>query len=78
MTPQNIEYYATFLHPGVNIQERVIQFGPRSDSEPLLVVPIGQIDQHATVVLTLGQNKARNLLLDCRSSVTDVANHDCT
>ena len=58
LTPQNIEYYATFLHPGVNIQERVIQFGPRSDNEPLLVVPIGQIDQHATVVLTLGQDKA--------------------
>ena len=58
MTPQNIEYYATFLHPGVDIQERVIHFGPRTDDEALLKVPIGQIEQHATVVITLGQNKA--------------------
>ena len=60
MTPQNIEYYATFIHPGVHIQPTVIQFGPRSDDEPLLEVPIGQIDQHATVVITLGQDKAHS------------------
>jgi hypothetical protein len=57
LTPQNIEYYATFLHPGVDIQPTVIHFGPRGDIVTLLEVPIGQIDQHATVVITLGQNK---------------------
>ena len=78
MTPQNIEYYATFLHPGVDIQERVIHFGPRSDSEPLLVVPIGHIYQHATVVITAGQDKSHpntpGVDSDSKIGITDGTN----
>ena len=59
MTPNNIEFYATFLSPTVDVQERVIHFGPGVDREEMLLqVPIGQIDPHATIVITVGLQKS--------------------
>ena len=58
MTPKNIEFYATFLHPGVDIQDRVIHFGPGVRGEKLIEVPIGRIDPHATIVITVGLVKS--------------------
>ena len=57
LTPKNIEFYATFLHSSVDIQERVIHFGSGVDGEVLMEVPIGVIDPHTTIVITLGLNK---------------------
>ena len=58
MTPKNIEFYATFLHCGVDIQERVIYFGSGVAHAKLVEVPIGHVDQHATIVITVGLDKS--------------------
>ena len=54
LTPDNIEYWATFLDSSATIQDRVIHFGSGSRNEKLLEVPLGQIDPHATIVITVG------------------------
>ena len=54
LTPDNIEYWATFLHSNATIQDRVIHFGTGTTNEKLLEVPLGQIDPHATIVITVG------------------------
>ena len=56
LTPYNIEFYATFLSSVAELimNGRVIYFGPGPTEETLLEVPIGQIDPHATVVITVG------------------------
>ena len=54
LTPDNIEYWATFLHSSATIQDRVIHFGTGTLHEKLLEVPLGQIDPHATIVITVG------------------------
>ena len=53
-TSGNIGYFASFLHSSVDIQGRVIHFGSGTASERLLEVPLGQIDPHATIVITVG------------------------
>ena len=59
MTPYNIEFLATFLSPTAAIEGRVIYFGPGAAiDEKLLTVPIGLIDPHDTVVVTVGLNKS--------------------
>ena len=58
MTPKNTEFYATFLHSSVDIQERVIHFANGISNEMVLRVPIGQVDQHATIVITVGLDKS--------------------
>ena len=60
MTPKNVEFYATSLRSGVDIQERVIHFEPEVNNEKLLTVPIGHIDQHAAIVITVGMNKSHS------------------
>ena len=54
LTPDNIEYWATFLDSSASIQDRVIHFGSGAANEKLLEVPLGQIDPHATIVITVG------------------------
>ena len=58
-TPQNIESFATFLRSDVDIQDRVIHFGPGLSNEQLIEVPInfGEINQLSTIAITLGVNK---------------------
>ena len=57
-TPDNIRYYASYLHSSVDIQDRVIHIGPGSANEKLLEIPIGRIDPHATIIITVGLNKS--------------------
>ena len=54
LTPNNIAFYATFLRSDVVLQGRVIQFGSGVANEKLIVVPIGEVDPHATIVITVG------------------------
>ena len=58
LTPNNIAFYATFLHSDVVLQGRVIQFGSGVANEKLIVVPIGEVDPHATIVITVGLDKS--------------------
>ena len=59
LTPDNIEYYATYLHSSADIQDRVIRFGPGTAvGEKLLEVPIGHVNFHATVIITVGLDKS--------------------
>ena len=57
-TPDNILYYASYLHSSVDIQDTVIHIGPGSANEELLEIPIGHIDPHATIIITVGLNKS--------------------
>ena len=57
-TPDNIQYYASYLHSSVDIQDRVIHIGPGSANEKLLEISIGHIDPHATIIITVGLNKS--------------------
>ena len=57
-TPDNIRYYASYLHSSVDIQDRVIHIGPGSTDEKLLEIPIGHIDPHDTIIITVGLNKS--------------------
>ena len=54
LTSGNIGYFASFLHSSVDIQERVIHFPSGTANEQLLEVPLGQVDPHATIVITVG------------------------
>ena len=54
LTSGNIRYFASFLHSSVDIQERVIHFPSGTANEQLLEVPLGQVDPHATIVITVG------------------------
>ena len=58
LTPQNIEFYATFLHSSAHIHERVIYFGSGVADEKLLEVPLCKVDPHATIVITIGLDKS--------------------
>ena len=58
MTPKNIEFYATFLDSDVDIQARAIHFGTGVANEKLLEVPIGEVDPHATIVISVGIDKS--------------------
>ena len=58
LTPDNIRYFATFISPTASIQGRVIHIGPGSANEGLLKVPLGEVDPRATIVITVGLNKA--------------------
>ena len=64
LTPDNIVYWATFLHSSATI-DRVIHFRSGTLHEKLLEVPLGQIDPHATIVITVGlDNSHPNTLTD--------------
>ena len=58
LTSDNIRYHASYLHSSVDIQDRVIHFGPGALHDKLLEIPIGQFDFHATIVITVGLVKS--------------------
>ena len=58
LTPDNIRYFASYLHSSVDIQDRVIHVGPGSLNEKLLEVPLGEIDPRATIIITVGLDKS--------------------
>ena len=64
LTPDNIRYFASFLHTSADIQDRVIHFGPGVADEKLLEVPLGEIDPCATIVITLGLDKSHHSVTD--------------
>ena len=60
VTPYNVRYLATYLHPNADIQGRVIHFGPGTTSqEKLLEIPLGEVDQsRLTIIITVGLGKS--------------------
>ena len=57
LAPCNIEFYATVLDSSVTVQNRVMHVGAGTtddSDEVLMVVPIGHIDLHSTIVITVG------------------------
>ena len=55
ITPDNVESLATYIHPGSNITDRVMEFTARSSSEDLLLeVPLGFIEPNATIKINVG------------------------
>ena len=58
LTSDNIRYHASYLHSSADIQDRVIHFGSGALHDKLLEIPIGQIDFHATIVITVGLVKS--------------------
>ena len=55
LTPDNIRYFASFLHPTISVQDRVIHFGAGTvTNEMLLEVPLGEVDTRATIIITVG------------------------
>jgi len=75
LTPDNIEYWATFLHSSATIQDRVIHFGTGAANEKLLEVPLGQIDPHATIVITVGFSHPNTRTdFDPRTGISDGTN----
>ena len=67
LTPNNIRFHATQLPvgpPGISLQNRLIHFGAGAGSgatndQVLIRVPIGEVDPHATIVITVGLDKSR-------------------
>ena len=60
VTPYNVRYLATYLHPNADIQGRVIHFGHGTTSqEKLLEIPLGEVDQsRLTIIITVGLGKS--------------------
>ena len=55
LTPDNIRYFTSFLHPTISVQDRVIHFGAGPvANEKLLEVPLGEVDTRATIIITVG------------------------
>ena len=60
LTADNIQYHATFVHSSVSIQGRAINVAAgSSNKEKLLDVPIGHIDTHASIIITVGLNNTQ-------------------
>ena len=53
MTSYNIQYFASYISSLVEIQERVIRFGPTNGFEYLLEVPLGYINPRDTIAITI-------------------------
>ena len=61
MTADNIQYHATFIDSDVSIQNQAITVGAGSSAaEKLLEVPIGQINPHASIIITVGLDNTRS------------------
>ena len=59
LTPDNIRYFASYLHSSVDIQDRVIHIGPGTAvNENFLEVCLGEIDPQATIIVTVGLDKS--------------------
>ena len=78
LTPGNIGFFASFIHPDADIQERVIHLGAVTDGELLLEVPLGSIYPQATIVITVGLNKTHTNTVgkdsDLRVGISDGTN----
>ena len=59
VTPDNVRYLANYLDNSATIQDRAIYFATGTSNEKLLEVPLGQIDPHATIVITVGLDNYR-------------------
>ena len=59
MTPDNVRYLANYLDNSATIQDRAIYFTTGTIYEKLLEVPLGEIDPHATIVITVGLDNYR-------------------
>ena len=57
LTPDNLRYWASFLHSSADIQSRVIYFGPGVKNETLIEVPLGGVDPRSTIIVTFGLDK---------------------
>ena len=53
LTPDNIRYVATTLHPTANIKSRLIHFSPGDDNDLLLEFPLGPQDPRNAYVITI-------------------------
>ena len=60
LTADNIQYHATFIDSSVSIQGRAINVAAgSSNKEKILEVPIGHIDAHASIIITVGLNNTQ-------------------
>ena len=57
--PDNVESLASFIDDSVTIEERAISFGQGEFGEILLEVPLGFIEPHATIRITVGLDDTR-------------------
>ena len=59
LTPDNIRYFASYIHSSVDIQGRVIHVGPgTANGEIFLEIPLGEIVPQATIIITVGLDKS--------------------
>jgi hypothetical protein len=64
LTPNNIRYFASYLHPSADIQDRLTYFGPGVANEMILEVPLGEVEPRSTIVISVGLNKSHLNLQD--------------
>ena len=57
--PDNVESLASYLDDSATIEERAISFGPGTILEKLLEIPLGFIEPHATIRITVGLDDTR-------------------
>ena len=57
LTADNIRYFATHFTPTASINGSVIDIGAGAADELLIEVPLGVVDQRATIVVTVGVDK---------------------
>ncbi|CAI8017181.1 hypothetical protein GBAR_LOCUS10479, partial [Geodia barretti] len=53
LTPDNIRYVATTLHPTANIKSRLIHFSAGDDNDLLLEFPLGPQDPRNAYTITI-------------------------
>jgi len=70
ITPDNVESLASFIAHSAVIEERAIRFGTGTTNELLLEVPLGFIEPHATIRVTIG--------LDDTAPTAPARDHDPT
>ena len=56
LTPDNIRYLASNLHPTANIKSRLIHFSPGNENDLLIEIPLGPHDPRTVYVVTVGQS----------------------
>ena len=58
LTPDNIRYLASNLHPTANIKSRLIHFSPGNENDLLIEIPLGPHDTRTVYVVTVGLEKS--------------------
>ena len=76
LTPDNIRYFASYLHSSVDIQDRIFHFGAGSPNEKLLEVPLGEVTTQSTIVVTVYMDKSRSNTqdTDLQVGISDTTN----